>query len=160
MPDGTTEQSAALNEQQRLSCDGRRAAAVVRARAGFDIRALAPHLRALTLVLHSKGDLVVSSALGHELAASIPGACFEALRSRNHIPMAPEPAFERICEAVTAFVCEPVPAPLPTSRERELAGLAVQGLDILLLAARLGLAEKTVRNMVSLLYTKLGVCRC
>lgn len=157
MPDGSAEQVAALNEQQRLSCDGRRAAAIACARAGLDIRALAPQLRVPTLVLHSEGDLVVPIELGHELAASIPGARFEALRSRNHVPMAPEPAFERFCEAVTAFVCEPASAPGLTPRERELAGLVAQGLDNLQLAARLGLAEKTVRNMLSLLYTKLGV---
>ena len=157
MPDGSAAQIAALNEQQRLSCDGRRAAAIVRARAGLDIRAFAPQLRVPTLVLHSEGDLVVPIELGHELAASIPGARFEALLSRNHIPMAPEPAFERFCEAVTAFVCEAPNAPVLTPRERELAALVAQGLDNLQLAARLGLAEKTVRNMLSLLYTKLGV---
>ena len=129
----------------------------MRARAGLDIRALAPQLRVPTLVLHSEGDLVVPIERGHELAASIPGARFEALRSRNHVPMAPEPAFERFCEAVTAFVCEAPLGPVLTPIERELAALVAQGLDNLQLAARLGLAEKTVRNMLSLLYTKLGV---
>ena len=71
--------------------------------------------------------------------------------------MVPEPAFERFCEVVTAFVCEPVLAPVLTPRERELAGLVAQGLDNLQLKARLGLAEKTVRNMLSLLDSKLGV---
>ncbi len=52
MPDGSAAQIAALNEQRRLSCDGRRAAAIVRARAGLDIRMLAPRLRVPTLIDH------------------------------------------------------------------------------------------------------------
>jgi DNA-binding NarL/FixJ family response regulator len=44
-----------------------------------------------------------------------------------------------------------------TSRERELAALVAQGLDNAQIAASLGLADKTVRNALSLLYAKLGV---
>jgi pimeloyl-ACP methyl ester carboxylesterase/DNA-binding CsgD family transcriptional regulator len=157
MPDGTAEQVASFNEHQRLSCDGVRAAAIVRARAGQDVRPLVRDVRAPTLVLHCEGDMAMPLALGHELAASIPGARFEMLRSRNHIPMAPEPAFERLCEVVTEFVAGKPSAPPLTPRERELAALVGQGLDNLQLAARLGLAEKTVRNMLSALYAKLGV---
>ena len=108
-------------------------------------------------MLHCEGDLVVPLALGQELAASIAGARFEILRSRNHIPLAPEPAFERLCQVITEFVAPPAPAPHLTPRERELTSLVGQGLDNLQIAARLGVAGKTVRNMLSALYTKLGV---
>ena len=76
LPDGTPEARGALNEQQRLSCDGRRAAALMRARVRLDVRSLAPRVRVPTLALHSQGDLVTPVALGHELAAAIPGARF------------------------------------------------------------------------------------
>jgi pimeloyl-ACP methyl ester carboxylesterase/DNA-binding CsgD family transcriptional regulator len=157
MPDGNAEQIASCNEHQRLSCDGLRAAAIVRANAGKDVRALAGKVQAPTLVLHSEGDAVVPLALGHELAASIPSARFEMLRSRNHLPLPQEPAFERLCEVITEFVAHKPAPPHLTPRERELAALVGQGLDNLQMAARLGLAEKTVRNMLSVLYTKLGV---
>ncbi len=157
MPGASAEQSALFNEHQRLSCDGLRAAAIVRARAGLDVRPLARALKVPTLVLHCEGDLVVPLALGQELAASISSARFEILRSRNHIPLAPEPAFERLCQVITEFVARPAPAPHLTPRERELTGLVGQGLDNLQIAARLGVADKTVRNMLSALYTKLGV---
>lgn len=159
LPDGTPEARAALTEQQRLSCDGPRAAALMRARVLLDVRPLAPLVRAPTLVLHSAGDMAVPVAMGHEIAASIPGARFESLPSRNHIPLPHETAFERLCEAVTAFVA-PAPAllvPALTARERELAALVGRGLDNAQLAAHLGVAEKTVRNMLSTLYLKLGV---
>ena len=157
MPGGNAEQIASFNEHQRLSCGGQRAAAIVRAKSEQDARALAAKVQAPTLVLHSEGDLVIPLALGHELAASIPGARFELLRSRNHLPLPQEPAFERMCQVITEFVAQkPSPVQL-TPRERELAGLVGQGLDNLQIAARLGLADKTVRNMLSALYTKLGV---
>lgn len=157
MPDGNAEQIASFNEHQRLSCDGMRAAAILRARAGLDVRQLARTIKVPTLVLHCEGDVSMPLALGHELAASIPGARFEMLRSRNHIPLAPEPAAERLCELVTEFVAHKPAAPRLTPRERELAGLVGQGLDNLQIAARLDLADKTVRNMLSSLYTKLDV---
>jgi pimeloyl-ACP methyl ester carboxylesterase/DNA-binding CsgD family transcriptional regulator len=157
LPDGTAEQVASFNEHQRLSCDGLRAAAIVRARASQDVRAWVQDVQAPTLVLHCEGDMAMPLALGHELAASIPGARFEMLHSRNHIPVEPEPAFERLCQVVTEFVAHRPAAPQLTRRERELAGLVGQGLDNHQIAARLGLADKTVRNALSALYAKLGV---
>ncbi len=157
MPDANAEQLASCNEHQRLSCGGLHAAAILRANAGKDARALAGKVQAPTLVLHCEGDAVIPLALGHELAASIPGARFEMLRSRNHLPVPQESAFERLCEAITEFVAHKAALPQLTPRERELAALVGQGLDNLQIAARLGLADKTVRNMLSALYTKLGV---
>ncbi|MBL0150544.1 MAG: alpha/beta fold hydrolase [Ideonella sp.] len=157
MPDGTPEQLASFNEHQRMSCNGMRAAAILRARSELDVRPLAGSLRVPTLVLHCDGDLAVPLALGHELAASIPNARFEALRSRNHIPAQPEAALERLCQVITEFIAQGAAPPQLTPRERQLAALVGQGLDNLQMAARLGIADKTVRNMLSALYTKLGV---
>lgn len=159
IPDATPEQREAMNEQQRRSCDGRRAAAIFRARSQLDVRPLLPQLRCPTLVMHCDADAMVGVELGRELAAAIPGARFEALRSRNHIPLPGEPAFERFCEALTDFVHQR-PADSGgayTARERELLALVAQGLDNLQIGARLGLADKTVRNQLSRLYQRLGV---
>lgn len=157
MPDASAAQSALFNEHQRQSCDGIRAAAIARARAGLDVRDLVAQLQVPTLVLHCEGDLVVPLALGQDLAASIAGARFEVLRSRNHIPLAPEPAFERMCQVITEFMTQKPATPPLTPRERELMLWVGQGLDNLQIAGQLGLADKTVRNMLSKLYTKLGV---
>ena len=124
MPDATAAEAAAMNEQQRLSCDGPRAAATMRARSVLDIRSLAPLVRAPTMVLHSAGDRVVPIELGRELAASIPGARFESLPSSNHVPLASEAAFERFCAAIEDFVGAPTAGPTLTTRERDLAALA------------------------------------
>ena len=95
MPDASAEHIASFNEHQRQSCDGARAAAILRARAGTDVRAWARAVQVPTLVLHSEGDVAMPLALGHELAATIPNARFEALQSRNHIPAAPAPRRRR-----------------------------------------------------------------
>lgn len=159
VPDATPEQRAAMDEQQRRSCDGARAEAVFRARSALDVRPLLAQLRCPALVLHGEGDTMVGADLGRELAAAIPGARFETLPTRNHVPLPGEAAFERFCDAVTDFVCarEAAAEADYTARERELLHLVAQGLDNLQIAARTGLAEKTVRNRLSHLYTRLGV---
>ena len=157
VPDAPPEVRDSLNEQQRRSCDGARAAASMRGRARLDVRALAPTLTVPTLVLHCQGDRACPVTLGHEIAAAIPGARFESLASTNHVPLGNEPAFERFCEAVAGFVVGGGRPPRLTPRERELAALVGQGLDNAQIAARLGLADKTVRNALSALYAKLGV---
>ncbi|WP_144289851.1 alpha/beta fold hydrolase [Ideonella sp. A 288] len=160
IPDATPEQAAALNEQQRRSCDGRRAAALFRSRLALDVRDEIAAVRCPTLVLHAEGDAAVAVESGRELAAAIPGARFESLRTRNHVPLAGEPAFDRFCEAVAEFIgpgAAQVDGRAFTPRERELLTLVARGCDNLQIAAQLGLAEKTVRNALSSLYTRLGV---
>lgn len=160
IPDGTPEQVAALNEQQRRACNGVRAAAFMRSRLGLDVRAEIGQVRCPTLVLHAQGDAAVPVELGREVAASIAGARFETLATRNHVPLAGEPAFEHFCDAVAAFV-NPVATPDTgaafTARERALLTLVARGCDNLQVAAELGLADQTVRNALSALYTRLGV---
>lgn len=157
LPDATPEVRAGMNEQQRRSCDGPRAAEIMRARAGLDVRALAQQVAVPTVVLHCEGDRAVPVELGHEIAATIPGARFESLPSANHVPLGHEPAFSRFCDAMVDFVAGTCEVPRLTPRERELAGLVALGLDNAQIAARLGVADKTVRNALSALYAKLGV---
>lgn len=157
LPESTPEVRAGMNEQQRRSCDGARASAILRGRAALDVRALAPRVIAPTLVLHCERDRATPVALGRDIAAAIPGARFEALSSGNHVPLGHEPAFVRFCDAVTEFVADATGRDRFTPRERELAGLVARGLDNAQIAATLGVADKTVRNALSALYAKLGV---
>jgi len=159
VPDATPAQREALNELQRRSCDGARAAALLRARAEVDVRADLAAVRCPTLVLHAEGDGMVPAELGRELAAAIAGAQFETLPTRNHVPLPGDGAFERMCERVCAFVLDRGAATSGhySARERELLALVAQGLDNLQIAAHLGLADKTVRNRLSQLYRRLDV---
>ncbi len=160
IPDGTPEQVRALNEQQRLCCGPARAAALMRARVRLDVRALLPLLRCPTLVLHAEHDATVGIESGRHLAATIAGARFITLPSRNHIPLAGEPAFEQFIEAMAAFIHAPqhtAAASGFTPRERALLHLVAAGRDNLQIGAELGLADKTVRNGLSRLYRRLDV---
>lgn len=159
VPDASAEQREAMTEQQRRSCNAARAEAILRARSALDVRPLLGRIQCPTLVLHAEGDAMVAVELGRELAAAIPGARFESLATRNHVPLPGDGAFERFCQAVTDFVHQrAAPAAAGFSaREQQLLGLVAQGLDNLQIAAHLGLADKTVRNQLSQLYRKLGV---
>ena len=157
IPDASLDEARALNEQQRLSCGAARAVQIMRARGALDVRRLAPLVRCPTLVLHAEGDQIVPVALGRDLAAAIPGARFVTLPTRNHIPLASDSGFELFCRTVTTFLRPDGIAVALTPRERELAELVAQGLDNPQIAARLGVADKTVRNALSTLYAKLQV---
>lgn len=157
IPDASPAEAQALNEQQRLSCGSQRAAQIMRARAMLDVRELAPLVRCPTLVFHATGDQIVPIERGRDLAEAIPGARFVALPTRNHIPLAADAGFEHFCQAISDFLRPAPAAPALTPRERALAVLVAQGLDNRQIAARLGLADKTVRNALSALYTKLAV---
>lgn len=163
IPAGTPGQMQALNEQQRQCCDPARAAALLRARVRLDVRALLPAVQCPTLVLHAEHDASVPIESGRTLAAAIAGARFVSLPSRNHIPLVGEPAFEQFCQAVAGFVHAPLQtdgqsgANGYTARERELLHLVAAGRDNLQIGAALGLADRTVRNALSRLYTRLDV---
>lgn len=161
LPDATPEQALALVEQQRLCCDGKRAAALLRARTWVDVRAECAQVRCPTLVLHAEGDGMVPLAMGQALAAAVPGARLVTLATRNHVPLPGEPAFEQFCDAVGAFLRQRPDADdkaaALTTRERNLLALVACGLDNHQIAAQLALSQKTVRNAVSRLYRTLGV---
>ena len=157
IPDASLEEARALNEQQRLSCGAERAVQIMQARSALDVRLLAPQVTCPTLVLHAEADQIVPLVWGQDLAAAIPGARFLTLPTRNHIPLAADPGFELFCQAVTDFIRPGPTRPELSAREQALAALVAQGLDNLQIAARLGLADKTVRNALSSLYARLDV---
>jgi DNA-binding NarL/FixJ family response regulator len=118
--------------------------------------------RSATLVLHARGDEVVSVDEGRFLASRIRGAEFVELDSRNHILLEHEPAWQRFREAVLAFVHRDAVAAGSvfaglSAREREVLALMTEGLSNTDIAERLSISEKTVRNHASNLFDKLGV---
>jgi DNA-binding NarL/FixJ family response regulator len=121
-------------------------------------------VRTPTLVMHSRGDDVISIAEGQILAAGIPNAEFIELDSKNHVLLENEPAWERFCAEILEFTGikgskyaeDPAFAAL-TPREREVLALIAEGFGNAQIAASLSISEKTVRNHVSNLFDKLGV---
>jgi DNA-binding NarL/FixJ family response regulator len=114
-------------------------------------------------VLHSRGEFIIPFEWGREVAARIPGARFAPPESRNNFLLDTEPAWQQLVEAVDDFLSTPhgssdcyVPAlDELTPREREVLDIVAQGLDNYAIAARLCISDKTVRNHVSVMFSKL-----
>ena len=162
-PGATPEQARAFNDMQRLSCSPAQAAGIVRGVAVIDA---SPHLagvRCPTLVMHCRGDARIPFEEGRYLAANIPGARFEILDSANHVPLHGEPAYDRAMALISQFLpaagapAGPAAFGRLSAREQEIVELLARGLDNAQIAARLGLADKTVRNNVSAVFVKLQV---
>ncbi len=162
IPGGSHEQVQWFNELCLKTTTGEVAASLFEARAGVDISGLIGEVRTPTLVLHAREDAVVAIEEGRFLASGIPGAEFVELDSRNHVLLEHEPAWQRFCESVLAFVQpgasagDSVFAGL-SARERQVLGLMAEGLSNTDIAERLTISEKTVRNHASNLFDKLGV---
>jgi DNA-binding CsgD family transcriptional regulator/pimeloyl-ACP methyl ester carboxylesterase len=164
IPGGTRAQIDWFNDLCRKTTTPEVAAELLRLRGSVDVSALLDQVKAPTLVLHARHDAVVPIASGRFLAASIPGAEFVELDSRNHILLEDEPAWERFCSRVLEFLQlgatagreDPAFASL-TARERGILQLLSEGLSNAEIAERLSLSEKTVRNHISNVFDKLGV---
>ncbi|HYF59300.1 MAG TPA: alpha/beta fold hydrolase [Burkholderiaceae bacterium] len=163
MPDAPAALQRTFNEMQRLCTSPEQASRLLGATLEFDATAELGRIRAPTLVFHSRDDGRVPFEEGRTIAAGIPGARLVPLESRNHALLDGEPAWTHFFEELRGFL---VPAsgsaPLEafaslTAKERELLDHLARGLDNAQLAARMGLAEKTVRNTVVRILDKLQV---
>lgn len=101
---------------------------------------------------------------GCKLAAAIPGARFLPLDSKNHVLLPNEPAWAVFQDELAAFLGRERPAQPQiireaglTAAETALLELVVEGLDNRAIAERLGKSIKTVRNQLSVVFSKLGV---
>ncbi len=164
IPGGTEEQLDWYNDICRKTLTAEVAAKLLESRAMIDVTALLGEVRAPTLVLHARGDVVVPISEGHILAAGIPGAQFIELDSNNHVLLEHEPAWQRFQNEVLEFMNLKAPSGDEDSafaslspREREVLTLITQGLGNAQIAEQLSISEKTVRNHVSNLFDKLGV---
>ena len=170
LPGGSAEQMAWFNELERVSTSPETAAALVEATYTLDVTALAPSIRAPTLVLHARNDARVPFEEGRLLAALIPEARFVGLDSANHVLLAQERAWGAFLEEVGGFLGRPLVAPAAgpptavaalakaelTDRERDVVALLRRGWTNKRIARELDLSPKTVRNYVSTVLSKLG----
>jgi pimeloyl-ACP methyl ester carboxylesterase/DNA-binding CsgD family transcriptional regulator len=166
MPDATAEQFRSYNDLLRLTTSPGNAVALMRSFHRADIREIVPKIRCPALVLHSRRESIIPFDEGRTVAALIPGARFVPLESRNHVLLNTEPAWQQFVAALDDFL--PATALKSaattglmiddlTAREHQVLELVAQGLDNEAIGARLKISDKTVRNHVSIILSKLGV---
>jgi pimeloyl-ACP methyl ester carboxylesterase/DNA-binding CsgD family transcriptional regulator len=161
LPDANTEQRKAFSDMLNLTTSPANAVGLIKTFARADICTLLPEIACPTLVLHSRADSLITFDDGRNAASLIPGARFVPLESRNHIPLDSESAWRQVIEAIDDFMPRPVPAARPvlddlTAREHDVLELVAQGLDNTTIGRRLGISERTARNHVSNIVSKLG----
>jgi DNA-binding NarL/FixJ family response regulator len=98
---------------------------------------------------------------GRAVAALVPDAHFVPLESRNHILLENKPAWSHFSSEFEQFLSTPEPSTSSqiddlTSRERDVLEFVAQGLSNSEVSEQLAISEKTVRNHVSTILSKLG----
>lgn len=165
MPDASADRLRSYNELLRQTTSPANAVALLRAFFEADVLKIVSQVRCPTLVLHAREDAIIPFEEGRLVASLIPGARFVPLESRNHILQEDEPAWQQLVSELDDFL-PPSDRPSDTSplsldeltpREREVLEIVAQGLDNYAIAARLRISKKTVRNHVSVIFSKLGV---
>ncbi|WP_300680358.1 response regulator transcription factor [Nocardioides sp.] len=127
-----------------------------------DIRSADPQIGVLILTSHDDDDALFSAIM-----AGASGYVLKQVRSVDLVDSVRQVATGRslLDPTVTAQVLERIRAASPkpsaiaqlTSKEREVLDLIGQGFSNRQIAAELSLAEKTVKNYVSSVLSKLGV---
>jgi pimeloyl-ACP methyl ester carboxylesterase/DNA-binding CsgD family transcriptional regulator len=166
MPEASADQCRAYSDLLRLTTSPANAAALLRVFMEADVLEAAQRVRSPTLVLHAREDPIIPFDEGRLVASLITGAQFAPLESRNSILQETELAWQPFVDALEAFL--PAPHPKPdgslngllddlTAREHQVLELIAQGLDNGTIGSQLGISERTARNHVSTIFSKLGV---
>jgi pimeloyl-ACP methyl ester carboxylesterase len=106
IPGATNEQAASFNELHRRTTSAECAARYFDVVGDFDITDLLAEVKAPTLVMHVRGDLMVPFEAGRELAAGIPNTRFIAFQGQSHLFQEHEPASDRFFEEVKLFLSQ------------------------------------------------------
>ncbi len=104
MPEATAEQMRWFNDLARVSTSPENAIRLMTEFGQIDVVDLLPQVTAPTLVLHARHDAGVPFEWGREIAASIPGARFVSLESRNHFLLESDPAWKTFLTEVRRFL--------------------------------------------------------
>lgn len=166
LPAGSAEQHRWFNEMERVSSTPEVAARFMREFNKIDVTPLLSQVQCPTLVLHSRDDVRVPYSEGRLIATEIPGARFVTIDSCNHLLMNDEAGWKHWIREVKAFIPSEEIAHGDddeqtfgdlTERQRVVLELMAQGRDNAQIAATLGLQDKTVRNIVSMIFDRIGV---
>jgi class 3 adenylate cyclase/pimeloyl-ACP methyl ester carboxylesterase len=104
IPGATKHQKDFFNELERRTTSPEMATKMFEASGDIDVTSLMGKVRAPTLVMHVRGDLMVPVDAGRAMANGIPGARFVVLQGQNHLFLENEPASLRFFEEIDNFL--------------------------------------------------------
>lgn len=163
MPDAPLDKLRAMSELMRISASSENAVRIIRSFYSIDVCEAARQGFCPVLLLHGRDDVRVPFEQGRLLAGVIPGARLVPLATRNHVLLTDEPAWKIFVAELRAFLGsdarrqDDLSSAGLSQREAEVLEQLAQGLDNAQIAARLDMAEKTVRNHITHIFDKLQV---
>lgn len=104
IPEGTSEQWSWFNELQQVSATPENAYRIFEGFNRINVSHLAPKVSAPTLILHADEDGRIPLEEGRRIATLIPSSRFVPLKSKNHILLQTETAWEQFLGEVRAFL--------------------------------------------------------
>lgn len=117
-----------------------------------------PRIQAPTLVIHRDRDRAAPLAQGRALAQAIPGARFEVLPGRAHLPYIGDA--DALARLIRRFLGLPAQrrraAVTLTQRQREVAALIAEGMTNREIAARLTITERSAESHVERIRDRMG----
>ncbi|VTR77103.1 response regulator transcription factor [Cellulomonas hominis] len=128
-----------------------------------DVLAARPDVAVLVMSMHEDDDAVVAAvragARGYLVKSAPPEQVERAVRAvaAGEMILGPSVAARAMAYVLGGRTAVRVPFPRLTDREREVLDLVAAGHDNVVIARRLGLSAKTVRNHVANVLTKLEV---
>lgn len=104
LPDGTREEWTLFVDYLRRTTSATNVGRFLSTFAAIDVVDLARHVRAPTLILHSRDDVRVPAACARELASLIPHSALVLLDGRSHLLGGGEPAWPQFLRQIEAFL--------------------------------------------------------
>ncbi|HEY7144634.1 MAG TPA: alpha/beta fold hydrolase [Streptosporangiaceae bacterium] len=149
---------AAFIRYQREAAPPRTARDLLALSYQLDVSEILPRIQAPALVIHRDKDRAAPLAQGQLLAEMIPGARFELLPGRAHLPYIGDA--DALARSIRAFLGLPAlrrsAAPVLTPRQREVAALIAQGLTNREIASRLYITERSAESHAERIRDRLG----
>lgn len=118
-----------------------------------------PHIAVLVLTMFDDDDSIFAALRAGARGYLLKGADRDQIRCGIHAAANGEIGADLAAKMLGYFTAAPVPPPpvFPQLTEREVLELVAQGRPNAAIATRLGLSQKTIRNHVSNILTKLQV---
>jgi pimeloyl-ACP methyl ester carboxylesterase/DNA-binding CsgD family transcriptional regulator len=124
----------------------------------MDVSQVVPRIQVPTLVIHRDKDRAAPLEQGRQLAELIPGARFEVLPGRAHLPFIGDA--DALAGSIRRFLGLPAlrrrATPTLTPRQREVAELIAQGLTNREIGGRLFITERSAESHVERIRDRMG----